>query len=411
MSIEGGIGVSTQADLASAAAEAAAVAAGTCPRPSVVLMFLTHSHSAEGIADAVSAVKAAFANDPRVAGGTVNGITYGDVRHDAMFANKRAVAVVAFGGDLKASAAIVPDPAQDPVGAGKTLALEARAGLGGRMATGAIMLTPGISDFMVVDQAILDGIRAVNPRLRISGTGLCGGITPDAQNLPGHAFLDDQIERRGTVLVSFAGPAQMGFSSANGMEPMGPGGFVTGAEGPVIKTIDGRPAKDAVLDLLCGDDASSRAHFEKNAFIAAVERGMTLGAADPEGQHYWCHMPVALLPDGSVIDPFVARRGMPLSVVRIDPESCMRAVEEAGTMLMEDAGTEEFEFTLAFSCALRGFTLGAEVAHEDVGLLKQIKSKRHLGIVANGEVCCHRQGRPFSTGWVYALFGLADERR
>jgi hypothetical protein len=102
---------------------------------------------------------------------------------------------------------------------------------------------------------------------------------------------------------------------------------------------------------------------------------------------------------------------MPLSVVRIDPESCMRAVEEAGTMLMEDAGTDEFEFTLAFSCALRGFTLGAEVAHEDVGLLKQIKSKRHLGIVANGEVCCHRQGRPFSTGWVYALFGLADERR
>jgi hypothetical protein len=411
MSIEGGVGVSTHAELDVAAAEAAAEASRSCDAPSIVLMFVTHSYALDALPAAIEAVKKAFSNAPTVAGGTVNGITYGDVRYDAMFANKRALAVVAFGGDIVASAAIVGDPGEDPVGAGKTLARLTRGRAGDAPATGAIMLSPGISEFRVVDQAILDGIRAVNPRLRISGTGLCGGITPDAQNLPGHAFIDDRIERRGAVLVAFTGPVSMGFSSANGMQPVGGGGFVTAADGAMIQTIDGRPAKDALLDLLCGDDASARADFQRSAFIAAVERGITLGTADPEGGHYWCHMPVAILPDGSVVDPFIARRGTPLSVVRIDPTSCMRAVEEAGKMLIEDTGTHDFEFTIAFSCSLRGFTLGAEVAHEDLRLLEHVQSKRHLGIVANGEICCHRQGRPFSTGWVYALFGLADEAR
>jgi hypothetical protein len=122
-------------------------------------------------------------------------------------------------------------------------------------------------------------------------------------------------------------------------------------------------------------------------------------------------MPVMLNPDGTAIDPFISRRGMPLSVVRIDKERCMRAVGDAAKMLIEDTGTDDFDVTLAFSCALRGFTLGPDVAHEDLGLREIIKSKRHLGVVANGEVACHRQGRPFATGWVYALFGLTGEGR
>jgi hypothetical protein len=411
MALETGIGVSTDADLATAAGQAASDACRTCASPSLLLMFVTHSYALDGLAAAVQAARKACPPGTQVCGGTVNGITYGETRYDAMFSNKRAVAVVAFGGDIVAHASIVADPTADPLDAGKRLALDAREHLGARPLTGAIILTPGMSGFRVIDQQIIDGIRSVTPRLRMSGTGLTGGLMPDGQIIAGFAFLDDRVEERGTVLIAMSAPTTMGFSSANGMEPVGPGGFVTDADGPVIKSIDRRPAKDAILDLLCGDDGAAREQFERSAFIAAVERGLTLGAIDPEGMFYWCHMPVAFLPDGAAIDPFIARKGMPLSVVRIDRDTCMNAVREAGIMLAEDAATDDFEISIAFSCALRGYTLGAEVAHEDASLRKIIKSKRHLGIVANGEVGCYRHGRPMATGWVYALFGLAGQGR
>ncbi|HWB82489.1 MAG TPA: FIST N-terminal domain-containing protein [Nannocystaceae bacterium] len=409
MAIEGGIGVSTNSDFAAAAAEAATEALRTCASPKVALMFVNHSYPLAQLNEAIAAARQALPKGTTLAGGTVNGITYGDTRYDAMFNNKRAIAVVALGGDILVGVAIVPDPASDSTDAGRRLAEKARQGLGGRVGEGALILTPGMSGFHVTDQQLLDGIRSVNPRMRVSGTGLTAGIMPDGMILPGFAFVDDTIEQRGAVLITFAGPARMGFSSANGMQAVGGGGFVTDAEGPVIKTIDRKPARDAILELLCGDDAEAREHFNRSPFIAAVERGVTLGALDPEGGHYWCHMPVAFLPDGSAIDPFVARKGTPLSVVRIDPSTCMDAVREAGTMLVEDAGTDTFEFTLAFSCALRGYTLGADVAHEDQRLRDMVKSKNHLGIVANGEVGSYRHGRSLATGWVYALFGLAGQ--
>lgn len=409
MAIEVGIGLSTNHELTAAVGEAIDAALGTCAQPKIAMMFVTHSYPLDQLSDALEAARRGLPAGVRLAGGTVNGITYGDERHDAMFANRRAIAVVAFGGDVVAGAAIVGDPSDDAIGAGKRLAEAARRGSGGRSDGGALILTPGMSAFKSLDQLLLDGIRSLDPRLRLTGTGLTAGLTADGRILPGCAFLDGRIEVGGAVLVTFAGPLRMGFSSANGMAAVGRGGFVTAAEGPVIQTIDNRPARDAILDLLCGDDRESREQFKSNAFIAAVERGVTLGALDPEGGHYWCHMPVGFLPDGSALDPFVARKGTPLSVVRIDPATCMNAVQEAGSMLVEDAGTDAFELTLAFSCALRGYTLGADVAHEDVGLRTMVSSKQHLGIVANGEVGCYRHGRSLATGWVYALFGLAGQ--
>jgi hypothetical protein len=100
---------------------------------------------------------------------------------------------------------------------------------------------------------------------------------------------------------------------------------------------------------------------------------------------------------------------MGLAVTRIDPESCMSAVAEAAAMLQQDAGTAEFELTLAFSCSLRGFTLGADIAREDGELRRHVSARKHLGIVANGEVGCYRHGRPMFTGWVFALLGAATE--
>jgi hypothetical protein len=408
MKIATGIGISTDDNLVTAvtaAARQAAADAGVAPK--LVLAFITHSYTNAQLEDAVNALAKEFPSAVRL-GGTVNGISYGDERYDSMYGNRRAVAVVTFGGDgLTVGASMIPKP-EDPVEGGKTLARVARERLGGP-ALGGIMLGTGINTYL--DQPILNGIRAVDPRLRLTGTGLAGGLDNMGLPLPGWGFYDTQIELMGPLLILFGGQARIGFGAANGMQPAGPGAFVTDAEGPAVKTLNGKPAKGVVLDLLVGPEESElRSLFEKNPVVMAIERGTTLAAPDPEGDHYWCHMPVAFLPDGTMIDFFQARKGTGLSVVHITPATCLNAVDEACAILKEDAGTEHFETVLAFSCALRGFTLGAEVAHEDGRLRANVKARKQLGVVACGEIASHRQGRPFFTGWVYTVFGLAEDK-
>jgi small ligand-binding sensory domain FIST len=394
--------------LVEASVQATREARKECERPAVALVFVTHSYPFDDLAKAAAAVASELPAGTQVVGGTVNGLTYDENRYDAVFANKRAVAVVLFGGsDVKIGVGFVPNPMEGAVEAGKNLARQAQEQLGERAAGGILLGTGLAAGFNPCDQGLLDGIRAINPRLRLCGSGLSGGMRVTGLIEPGYAFTKDRVEKLGCVLVCFAGKIDLGFATANGMQAVGPGGFITSADGVMIKEIDGRKASEAVLDMLAPNDAESRALFEKNPMVMSIERGMTLATADPEGDFYWCHMPVIFTPEGAALDYFGARKGMALSVVKIDPASCMHAIGEAVSMLKEDAAQEEFDTVIAFSCALRGFTLGAEVASEDAELRRHLKAKHMLGIVANGEIGCYRHGRPFYTGWVYAVFGLA----
>ena len=409
MRIETGTGLSTLENVVAAAAEATRTARASCERPLVALLFATHNYPTSDLRAAAAAVAKELPAGVQVVGGTVNGLTYDEARHDALFANKHAVAVVLFGGaELKVGVGFVPSPMSGPVEAGRSLAKQVQEQLGER-ATGGILLGTGLAAGATpCDQGLLDGIRSINPRLRLSGTGLSGGMRVTGLIEHGFAFTPDRIEQLGCVLICFAGNIDMGFATANGMQAVGTGGFVTDAEGVMIKEIDGRPAAEAVLDLLAPkDDPESRALFAKNPMIMSIERGVTLAAADPEGDFYWCHMPIMFTPEGYALDYFSARKGMALSVVKIDPAACMQAIGQAAIMLKEDAAQEEFDTIIAFSCSLRGFTLGTDVAGEDTELRRHLKAKHQLGIVANGEIGCYRHGRPFYTGWVYALFGLA----
>jgi hypothetical protein len=403
-----GVGVATDEDAVVAVRAAAAAAREQCPSAVIVLAFVTHSYPVSQLPDVAAAVAEAFP-EAQTAGGQVNGITFANQRHDAVFANKRAVAVLALGGEgVHGAIALSAAATERPREVGRVLAKSATERLGVEP-VGGIFLGIGFSQMPPVDQQLLDGIRDAAPRLRLTGSGLCGGMKMDGSYDPGAAFFGREVVSQGVLLAVLGGDLRLGFSSANGMKAMGPGAFITRAEGPEIIELNGRPAKDVVLELLAGESPELRAMFEKNPQVMCVERGITLGAADPEGDFYWSHPPAFFTPRGGVFDAFAPRVGMGLAVTRIDPVSCMDAVSQAAQMLEEDAGTKEFELTLAFSCSLRGFTLGAEVDREDAELAKYVKAHRHLGIVANGEIGSYRHGRAMFTGWVLALFGAASK--
>jgi len=402
-----GVGAATDEDAVIAVRAAATAARQQCPDAVVVLAFVTHSYPVDQMAGVAAAVAELFPN-AQTAGGQVNGITFENQRYDAVFANRKAVAVVAFGGaGIHGAISLAASVTEHPRETGRALAKEALSRLGTE-AVGGIFLGVGLSHMPPVDQQLLDGIRDAAPRLRLTGSGLCGGMKIDGSYDPGVAFLGREVVTKGILLLVLGGNIRLGFSATNGMKATGPGAFVTRVEGPEIVELNGKPAKEVVLELLAGESPELRAMFEKNPQVMCVERGVTLGAADPEGDFYWSHPPAFFTPRGGVFDAFGPRVGMGLAVTRIDPASCMDAVSKAAEMLEEDAGTGDFEFTLAFSCSLRGFTLGAEVDREDAELAKYVKARRHLGIVANGEIGSYRHGRAMFTGWVLALFGAAS---
>jgi hypothetical protein len=406
MSLSTGLGFSTEEDVVLALKAAATEAREQCPNAVMVLAFVTHSHPGERLGEVAAALQEIFPGVP-TAGGEVNGLTYEEERCDAVFANRRAVAVVAFGGEGIEGSIALTTKLDSPREGGSDLAREVLASLE-QAPVGGIFLGAGISRLPPVDQQVLDGIRDVTPRLRVTGTGLCGGLQMDGSYEPGRAFLGTEVVPQGIVLAVLGGDVRLGFSAANGMQPAGPGAFVTKIEGPEILELNGRPAKDVVLDLLAGtDNTETREMFARNPQVMSIERGVTLAAPDPEGDFYWCHFAGRFTERGGVFDVFSPKLGMGLAVVRIDPSSCLAAVGAAADMLRQDAGVDEFEITLAFSCSLRGFTLGPEIAREDGEFTQRVKTRRHLGIAANGEVGCYRHGRPMFTGWVYALWGAA----
>ena len=407
MPVVTGLAISANTNLRAAINEAGTAAREGCPKPAFVLAFITHNYPKAELAQAAQDLAELFPG-AQTAGGQVNGITYADERYDAVFANRHAVAVIAFGGDgVRGIVALADNSITDPREMGRALARDALQQLGTEP-VGGVFLGIGISQIPPVDQTVLDGIRDVAPRLRLTGTGFCGGMQMDGSYNPGSAFLGRTLVEKGVIMAVLGGDVRLGFGAANGMVSTGQGSFVTNAYGPVIAELGGRPAKDVVLDLLTADDPGSREMFEKNPQVMGVEKGITLGAPDPEGDFFWCHPPAAFTPDGGVLDLFSPKMGVGLAVTRITGESCMGAVEAAAEMVRQDAASDRFEFTLSFSCALRGFTLGATAAKEDAELRRHVQSRNHLGIVANGEIGCYRHGRPMFTCWIFALMGAAE---
>jgi hypothetical protein len=240
----------------------------------------------------------------------------------------------------------------------------------------------------------------------LSGSGFSGGMTADGRMLEGHAFLGDRVEMLGTLLVAFA-DARFGCGVANGMKHAGTVGTITEAYGPMLKSIDGKPARDAILDALAGSSENTRELFQRSPMMASVECNVGFATSDPSGNYYWADVPAALMPDGGALGFFARNNGTKLERVTISRESCLSSIGEATQALVQDAGTKNFDLVLAFTCAVRGFTLGEDAPKEDSQLRSSVQAKKQLGIIANGEIGCRDQGQPHSGIWLYSLSGLA----
>lgn len=406
MGLEVGIGLSSNPELAAAARAAVEGALKSCQSPALVLLFVTHNYGIEEIREAIPAIRALAPAGATLAGGTVNGLVRGAERYDSLV-NARAVAALALGG-VRVAAALTADPRPDPAAAGRALARDVAAALGEAPQVGMIF-TPGLSaGARLVDQPLLDAIRAEASGLRLSGTGLTGGMSDQGMSLPGLGFLGDRVETLGTLLVAFPAAVHAHVAVENGAVALHRSARVTGADGNVVRTLDDRPARDVMLDRLAGEQDDARAHFSRNALMSCVEHSVSFARLDPQG-FAWCEPPVAALPDGSILDFFEPPVGSTLDVVRIEPESALAACRSAGASLAKSAGARPVDLVVWFSCGIRGFSLGPLAAREAEELEAPLHPKNQLGIMANGEIGCRGDGPPTSTAWAFSALGLSAE--
>lgn len=406
MGLEVGIGLSADHELATAARAAVESALGQCQSPALVLVFVTHNYGLDAIREAVPAIRALAPAGATLAGGTVNGLVHGAERYDTLV-NARAVAALAIGG-VRVAAALAADSRSDAAAAGRALVRDVVAALGEAPRVGMIF-TPGLSaGARLVDQPILDAIRLDAPVLRLSGTGLTGGMDDRGMSLPGLGFLGDRVETLGTLLVAFPAGVHANVAIENGAVVLGRRARVTGAEGTLVRTLDERPACDVMLDHLAGEEAEARAHFSRNAMMSCIEHSVSFARVDPQG-FAWCEPPIAALPDGSFIDFFEPPVGSTLDAVRIEPEAALAACRTAGESLARSAGSRPVDLVVWFSCGIRGFSLGALAAREAEELDAPLKPKQQLGIMANGEIGSRGDGPPTSTSWAFSALGLSAE--
>lgn len=403
MHIKSGVGVSTQNELPGAAREAAEKASRDLRAPQIVLIFATHNYPAEKLLEAGREVRAVFP-EAQVAGGLVNGFFFEERHYDVGFHSGHGVAVLALGGEgLRAAISLVSDPRNDPAAAGRRLASEVQEQLGAAP-DGGLLFSLGLSAApRLIDQELVEALCAELPQMRLLGSGFCGGIREDGTFLPGAAFWGERQEPLGAMLIAFCSKAPLSISVANGLRPAGRVGVVTKAEGGVIQQIDGRSAKEVLLEKL-PSSPEARELFSQNPAIAQAEVGITLGHEEEGSGFYWGH---ALGPwSGEGFFDVHAREGMTLASVRITPQSCLGAVREAGESLQRALGSKEPELVFAVSCGVRGFVLGAEVTREETELRRYLTPKRFFGIVANGELSSYHGGAPRATAWVYTLMGI-----
>jgi hypothetical protein len=278
-------------------------------------------------------------------------------------------------------------------------------GLNGKTPKAAIALTAGIyGDPKLFDVNFVEGLQKAIPGLQLTGGSLSGEFDLTNQKRS-RAWMDGGEVHEARPLVIALGPeVRTGAAFANGMTPLETSAVVTEvSNGLEWKSVDGKPAKDRLLDLLVADgDDKDREAAARSPVMYGMERFKTLAVKDAESGMYLMHIPT-IHPDGKVMDAWPLSSGTQVEVVKIDKDACANAVRTTGKALQQSKQGSP-DIVLSFSCALRGFTLGGESANEDAILREYVQPKNQLGIIAAGEVGSPKQGgKATLSGWCYSV--------
>jgi hypothetical protein len=266
-----GVGWSEQADSRRAGAEAARLAlanAGTS-ESQLALLFTTGKHDPRAFH---AGVRSALGPGPRLIGGYSVGV----ITNDFLGYDGHQVGVAVF-----ASPGMKVDIfAQDGLNRGER---EAGIALGRQIARARFDGEPNMllmydavrarsEKGMALNCAtpLLDGMTvSLGDWPRMAGVGMMGNIAAS----PTWQWCDDRVEQQLAMALMMHGGVRMDTVIMHGCRPAGPYRTITRAEGATVLEIDGRPALDAIIDMLGG----AGANVQLDEFPLLVTLGVNKG--------------------------------------------------------------------------------------------------------------------------------------
>ncbi len=314
-------------------------------------------------------------------GGTAGGAVFGSSGY-----SHRGASVVLLGGEVEIAVRSADVSSTDMlavVPAAEEIAREAvKASSCGYPHHACLVFAPGIVDGDALVAAVRKGAGA--------GTQLAGGLTGDdltfdrARVLDGHDFQKDRV-----VLVGLCTRAPVGIAARHGWRPLGPQRVVTRAEGPLVHTIDGRPALEVWREdagrsplPLPTDPRALVLHFANHFPLGIVEepsgafrtRSASAPAVRPEepSRELVARTPYAILADGSIQLSASIAEGSRVRIMHGTPADLLHASRDAATTAAHRAGGK-LAGALVLGCSGRLGALGEGFPEEPVQI------REHLG--------------------------------
>ncbi|MBI2578063.1 MAG: FIST C-terminal domain-containing protein [Candidatus Wildermuthbacteria bacterium] len=430
-----GVGTSIKENIVEAAEEAAQLARSKIEKdPQLLIVFCTFNYDSKQYSEALKKIRSFFPAGTPLVGGTALSF-FGDGKVFDAFSTggkERGVGVFAVASDyLKIGVGLGDGVDKDPEAAGRiaiTSALEnldynpsvaymamvqrgAKDMINFRPMNGLIITPGGTPKHLFIGNSILRGITSVTKKaVRLTGGGTGCLITQDGQFTPTYQFFGDEVYNEAVITVVFGSDLEIGYGTASGFQPLGPGVFVNKAEGWTIKEIEGKPAVEAMAVMFEKEIGIKKEDFVKGPLYAIGAKGYGFGISEVASKSYWPIVPLAVTKEGYVVVTTEVKNGMGIALVENKKENCKNAAVEAAQIMADDVKTADFGLVIMFSCAMRGFILREEYAQE-MDMIKQVTGKETavFGLGSAEEIGFYRTGDMMGSNYIITMMGVSNK--
>lgn len=274
-----GIGTSESDDADTAGRAAATVAMGRLNgvAPGLVIVYASVRYDLPAV---LGGIRAVTGRTP-----LVGASSSGHLHEGRLTEPGRGVSVLLLGGDrYRFGVAAAFGLHDDPFATGSVLAAAARSTLDGPVPHSVLLALPCGLDVNL--EQFIDGIhRVAGAAVPVVG----GAASDDRQMRRTYVFHDGEVLTDAAVGVWIASPRPLRVIAGHGWQPRGLPMEITGFDGPLIRSIDGRPAMEVFQQQL--EDAISANHPGGNfpdpapgeSAVRLAETGRCLGIIEPDG--------------------------------------------------------------------------------------------------------------------------------
>ena len=199
-----------------------------------------------------------------------------------------------------------------------------------------------------------------------------------------HQFYQKQIFSNSAVGF-FIGSSDcvVAFSNKHGFTPLGKPRMITAAEGPIIHTIDRKPAVAIYEEFFKGEVQNFKKNFFNSPGIL-----YPLGIYLEDQRQYLIRYPVDILSDGSIVCQADVPKNTEVHLTINNKDSCKQAANAAALEIKEALGGRPAQLIIIFESMVRHKILGRHLFSE-VQTIKEIlgHSTPVAGMYSFGELC------------------------